>query len=243
MRALRPALITILASGVLCAATPASAAPAEDRLRFDFSGATGLVTGSVTDVSGQGNDGQVVTDDGGVLRVVSGVFDRNYLAFPGSCSGDACPQAVLRVADSPSLDAGTRPFTFGADVRLPEDHTGGANVVQKGLWGDDGGQWKLQVDGAKGRPSCVVSGELDGRPSRSTVKSEVSIADGRWHAVACSRTASGVEVSVDGEVTGYEETPAVSVDNDAPVMVGGKNVVKGTDQFRGALDDIFFAVG
>lgn len=243
MRALRPALVTAIVLGALAAAPPASAA-VDGGFRFDFADRAALGEGVVVDVSGNGNDGSVRTDDGGALDAFTGYRGTTSVDFPDRCSLVACPQAIVRVADAPSLTVARRPFTFGAQVLLPRDQTdAGENVVQKGLWSDPGGQWKLQVDGLAGRPSCVVSGDLDGARHRTKVTSDVSVADGAWHQVACSRTSTGVAVLVDGDVTGFERSGPVEVTNDAAVTVGGKNVLLGTDQFHGALDDVFLSIG
>lgn len=241
VRALRPALVIAITSVVLAAASPSSAATADTGFRFDFEDPAALEQRVVTDVSGNGRHGLVLSDGGGRVRAVEGFDGTTSADFPGRCSGEECPQAVVQVADDPALAPGTRPFRLGAQVRLrPHQTSPGANVVQKGLYGDPGGQWKLQVDGGQGLPSCVVSGEVDGHRQRTRVTSSVSVADGLWHQVTCSRTGTGLAVLVDGEVTGWETAAPASVTTTAPVSIGGKNVLRGTDQFHGALDEVFF---
>lgn len=244
MRALRPALMIAMASGVLVAASPASAAAADTGFRFDFEDLPALEQRVVTDVSGNGRDGFVLSDGGGRVRAVEGYDGTTSADFPRPCDDEQCPQAVVQVADDPALAPGTQPFQLGAQVRLrPHQTSPGANVVQKGLHGDPGGQWKLQVDGEEGLPSCVVSGALDGQRQRTRVTSAASISDGEWHQVTCSRTGSGLAVLVDGAVTGWETAAPASVTTTAPVTIGGKNVLRGTDQFHGALDEVFFTTG
>lgn len=244
MRALRPALVIAIASGLLVAASPASATTADTGFRFDFEDQTALEQGVVSDVSGNGHDGLVLSDGGGRVRAVEGFDGTTSADFPRPCEGEQCPQAVVQVADDPALSPGTAPFQLGAQVRLrPHQTSPGANVLQKGLHGDPGGQWKLQVDGGQGLPSCVVSGEVDGHRQRTKVKSSVSVADGLWHQVTCSRTGTGLAVLVDGEVTGWETAAPASVTTTAPVSIGGKNVLRGSDQFHGVLDDVFFTTG
>jgi hypothetical protein len=51
--------------------------------------------------------------------------------------------------------------------------------VQKGYAAGPGGEWKLQVDGYAGRPSCVLVGA--GSPVIHLAVAGRSVADGRWH--------------------------------------------------------------
>jgi|SRR3954454_19502857 hypothetical protein len=146
-------------------------------------------------------------------------------------------RAILEGADDPRLDPGARPFRWGATVRLAATGTSaGQNVVQKGTAGT-GSQWKLQVDGSAGRPGCVLVGA--GRWYVATAS--VSVADGRWHGVVCTRTASTLVTTVDGVVRGRVRVPgSVAVSNAAPLRVGGKGVGRSNDQYRGAVDDVFY---
>ena len=121
----------------------------------------------------------------------------------------------------------------------------GENVMQKGLWGQVGGQWKLQIDKAAGIPSCVVSGvwPKDGSMLRVVVKASISVADGKWHDLRCRRTVDGVAVVIDGVVQGSMAMPVVDVNSDAPVTIGAKSVKpRDNDQFHGVLDDVFMAL-
>ncbi|RJK97903.1 LamG-like jellyroll fold domain-containing protein [Vallicoccus soli] len=226
-------------------AAPAAAVPAGATwaLDFDQSLLGGLLPSDrVTDVTGRGNDGRVRLARGGALRsVVGALTGSRALQFPAACSGAACPAAVVKVPDAAVLVPRTRPFAYGARLRLPAAAvTHGANVVQKGLWGDRG-QWKLQVD--DGRPGCVVAGQHDGDLRRAVVAAPRSIADGRWHELECRRTATAVELVVDGAVAARQAAPAVDVRPGAAVAVGGKGVSSSGDQFHGALDEVWLRVG
>lgn len=105
--------------------------------------------------------------------------------------------------------------------------------MQKG-YASSPGQWKLQVDGYAGRPSCVVGGYL--------ARSAVSIADGRWHDAVCERSDGWLTISVDGVPRGRVAVPAAAaIGNDLPLRIGGTGLAAANDQFHGALDDLFFA--
>src|SRR3954451_13330940 len=81
--------------------------------------------------------------------------------FPPPCErygADDCARVVLDSGPAPFLNPGTGPISFGATVLMASDQTTkGANVLQKG-YSVGRSQFKLQVDGHAGRPSCVLVG-------------------------------------------------------------------------------------
>jgi hypothetical protein len=130
---------------------------------------------------------------------------------------------------------------FGAVVRIaPNETSKGENVLQKG-YSTGGSQFKLQVDGAAGRPSCVLVGTAS--PRIYLAQSSVSVADGQWHAVDCVRVGGSLTLSVDGVVRGSVSLPtALSVSNDQPLRIGGKGNSPNNDQFVGSLDDVYVSL-
>ncbi|GHJ46593.1 hypothetical protein Cs7R123_39350 [Catellatospora sp. TT07R-123] len=193
----------------------------------------------------RGGDGLALTQKaqlGGELTFVahdSGLAVR----FPDSChaaSEDTCPRAILEVADSAGLNPGLRPLHWGAAVFLTAGETSkGSNVVQKG-YSMTGTQFKLQVDGYEGKPSCVVSGPVDGKNHIFVALADRGVADGGWHRVECSRNGAKLLVLVDGKPSGETDLPAdLAIDNEAPVRIGGKGAATNNDQFHGMIDDVF----
>ena len=81
--------------------------------------------------------------------------------FPPPCAvyGDrSCARAVLESGPADLLNPEARPLRFGASIRLaPTETAKGENVLQKG-YSAKGSQYKLQIDGSLGRPSCVLVG-------------------------------------------------------------------------------------
>lgn len=194
------------------------------------------------DAAGGAGRGTVVAAGGGTLERVAGAHgSAGAVRFPERCDVEPCPRVLVEVAALPELDPGEHDFEYGATVRLePTETTVGSNLVQKGRFGTTGGQWKLQVDGRDGAPSCVVRGDA---PEAQPVvaRSHLSLADGAWHVVVCRRDAEGVSISVDGEVDRTAGATG-SVSNDAPLRVGAPGVGVGDDQFHGRLDDVYLAV-
>ncbi|GAA3955414.1 LamG-like jellyroll fold domain-containing protein [Actinoplanes auranticolor] len=206
--------------------------------RYGFNG--GRAT-SITDESGHGHTLRLITGNGGTVSIVRH-GQGHALRFPAKCTGQKrCPHAALQSSSAARLNPGTRPISYGAKVLLSRSQTSkGQNVVQKG-YSATSSQYKLQVDGAAGRASCVLVGS---RPGIKLVTSTVSVADGTWHAVECRRTATALTVLVDGAVRGNRAIAAgLSVANDRPLSIGGKGAYSDNDQFQGTLDDVWVRIG
>lgn len=184
--------------------------------------------------------GRVETANGGAVDQVTAAEGRGgAVGFPEKCTAPTgCPRALVEVEDDAALDPGTSPFEFGAAVWLAPDQTSsGSNIVQKGRFATDGGQWKLQVDSDEGEPSCVIRSGTD----LVEVRSSVTIADSAWHEVACRRDADGISIRVDDTVD-REDGATGSVDNEWPVRIGSPGVGDDDDQFHGRVDDVFLRI-
>ncbi|SNY74398.1 LamG-like jellyroll fold domain-containing protein [Paractinoplanes atraurantiacus] len=241
-----PAHAPLAAPPVALAATPDKAAGTTPAVgaggvvvaRYAFNGRAG----SIIDESGRGHTLRVISGHGGaVRRVVHG--QGSALAFPGRCTARVCPHVALQTATSSAdLNPGTRNIAFGAEVMLTPGQTSkGQNIVQKG-YSTTSSQWKLQIDGAAGRPSCVLVDEK--RPPIRMATSSVSVADGQWHSVECRRVATNLFVLVNGYLRGRTTIPAkLSITNDRPMSIGGKGAYADNDQFNGALDNVWVQIG
>ena len=206
--------------------------------RYDFDAGR---ASSVADESGYGHTLRLITGNGGTVSMVRH-GGGHALRFPAKCTGKKrCPHAALQSPSAASLNPGTRPISYGAKVLLHRSQTSkGQNVLQKG-YSATSSQYKLQVDGAAGRASCVLVGA---RPGIKSITSTVSVADGAWHAVECRRSATALTVLVDGAVRGNRAiTAGLSVANDRPLSIGGKGAYSDNDQFQGILDDVWVRIG
>ncbi|GAA2649029.1 LamG-like jellyroll fold domain-containing protein [Paractinoplanes durhamensis] len=233
----------LVAVSTVTGVAPASAAAVDDpgivMARYGFNDRAG----SILDESGHGHTLATVSGHGGEVRpVVHG--QGAALAFPAHCAARAaiCPHVALQAPSSADLNPGTRDIAYGADVLLPAGQTSkGQNIVQKG-YSTTSSQWKLQIDGVAGRPSCVL---VDTRkPAIRMVTSSVTAADGRWHAVVCRRIGATLAVYIDGIQRGSTALPAkLSVSNNRPLSIGGKGAFPDNDQFNGALDNVWVQIG
>lgn len=240
--ALTAALVAATSASVQSPA-PAEIAPAATttgtvvaRYPFDRRG-----TGALFDTSGYGHTLRRRTGEGGTTRSV--VHGRGLaLAFPPKCTGVTCPTVVLQTGSAPTLNPGTAKISFGASVLMLANQTdAGENVLQKG-YSATGGQYKLQVDGTAGRPSCVM---VDSRRSLiRLVRSPVTVADGAWHRIECRRYGTNLGIIVDAAVRGIITIPAtLSVSNTGPLSIGGKGAYPDNDQFHGVVDDVWIRIG
>ncbi|MEV6637704.1 LamG-like jellyroll fold domain-containing protein [Actinoplanes sp. NPDC051470] len=227
-------LVASLLPGVL----PASASTSSRIVaRYTFDGRPA----DMSDGSGHGHTMHVISRRGGRLGTVAHGSGLG-LQFPPKCNGARCPHVVLQTPHAADLNPGRRPILFGATVRLSgAETTKGQNVVQKG-YSKQGSQYKLQIDGRMGRPSCVLV-DVAKRGIRLAYSS-VSVTDGGWHAIQCRRIGRNLSVLVDGQVRGSAAVPAtLSVINRAPLSIGGKGAYRDNDQFQGAVDDVWVQIG
>ena len=206
-----------------------------DTVRFAFDGRSPL-----TDVTGHGHDLSPVSRHGGSFTTVAH-DGGGAIAFPPPCHAEPCPRIALRAATADDLNPGRRPFRYGAAVRLAADETTkGENVLQKG-YSARRSQYKLQIDGAAGDPTCVLVDDV--RPQINVARSDVSVADGHWHTLECRRSGPRLVILVDGVQRGSATVPAdLTIHNQIPLSVGGKGSYTDNDQFQGVLDDVWVRI-
>jgi hypothetical protein len=217
------------------AVPPRPAAPLVAAYNFD----TTLGAGSFTDTTGRGHLLHAFTSGGAALETIPRGTGR-AVRFPARCTTTPCPRLVLQSADAADLNPGSGPIQYGARVLLRPDQTDdGENILQKG-YSTHGGQYKLQLDKTAGRPSCSMTS--DSSTAIYLVKSRLSVADGGWHAIECRRSATSLSILVDQTITGTITIPAsLTVNNTAPLVLGGKGLSENNDQFHGFLDDVWIS--
>ncbi|MEU4164377.1 LamG-like jellyroll fold domain-containing protein [Actinoplanes sp. NPDC026670] len=220
--------------------TPAGAVDppvaAEMTAHYSFNGRSSRIV----DESGNGHTLRVISYQGGRVRAVAH-GPGTALAFPGKCTQRVCPHVALQSGYSADLNPGVRDIAFGADVLLaPGQTSSGQNVLQKG-YSATSSQYKLQIDGTAGHPSCVLVDVV--RPVIWMVRSSVTIADGVWHRVRCRRAGTRLEINVDGALRGRTMVPAdLNVSNDLPLSIGAKGAYRDNDQFNGILDNVWVRI-
>jgi hypothetical protein len=204
-------------------------------LHFSFDNGESLRPGTrVQNVAGRG-EGRVLTADGGRLMRVEGLRRRGA-KFPAACGN--CGRAIIEAGDRRAFDPGRRGFAYGAAIKMTAaEGSHDSNIMQKGFFRQQGGQYKLQID--FGKPSCVVNG----RAGRLKARSTLSVANDRWHTVTCKRTRGAVTLRVDGIVRDRVRGATGRLANAAPIRVGGLKVATArNDQYHGRLDSVFVKI-
>jgi hypothetical protein len=209
------------------------------RLLYTFDECRGSgCTRAVADHSAGRNPGTVVAGAGGVMPAGALTVVRRERGAAVRLSG-----ALIRVdgtARDAAFNPGTRSFTYGATVRTDGPINGGANILQRGRYGDTTDLWKLQLD--PGRQGCSIKG---GKGRVTAFAPGDLPADGRWHEVACVITPSHVTYIVDGRSHRSPNTAgAVTLAASELIHVGGVFNDDGTinDQFSKPVDDVFFGI-
>ncbi|MET3422102.1 hypothetical protein BJ973_001314 [Actinoplanes tereljensis] len=202
---------------------------------------TTIADGTFDDGSGHGHLLRAVVRNGGKPTMTPRGAGQ-ALTFPPKCTGATCPRVVLQAPDTADLNPGNRPLRYGAAVLLAAAETAtGENILQKG-YSTGGGQYKLQVDGVSGKPSCGMGGKDE--TAVHIARSRESIADGKWHNLECRRTGPTLSIVVDDQVKTSVAVPVeLSVLSSMPFSVGGKGVGADNDQFHGSLDDVWIHIG
>jgi hypothetical protein len=201
---------------------------------------TTVPDGTFDDGSGNGHLLRTVVRNGAVITLTRH-GNGQALTFPPMCTGASCPRLVLQAGDVPDLNPGTAPLRFGAGVLMGKaEGAAPQNILQKGYAA--GGQYKLQIDGVSGKPSCGISDRS--ATTGYLARSRTSIADGGWHTLECRRAGAELSVLVDDQVQATATIPAnLSVLTGQPFSIGGKGVGEDNDQFHGSVDDVWIRVG
>jgi hypothetical protein len=202
---------------------------------------TTIADGTFDDGSGHGHLLRAVSRNGGKIALAPH-GNGQALTFPAKCTGTTCPRLALQAADTPDLNPGDKALQYGATVLLAAAETAsGENILQKG-YSTGGGQYKLQVDGVSGKPSCGMGGKDE--KAVHLARSRQSIADGNWHTLECRRTGPTLSILVDGQTQASVAVPeTLSVVSSQPFSIGGKGVGADNDQFHGSVDDVWIHIG
>jgi hypothetical protein len=228
----RSAVVCVAAAAWVTLAAPGAQAAQSYRAHWALDE---VGSSKALDSSGHGNDGtnfHVVGDGAGYT-------------FNGS-------NARVIVPNAASLNPGATSFSFGVTLTMtapptPSNET--YDVLRKGLVSTRGGDYKLEImnSGGKAVAHCVVrSFRANGTKVLASVTSTASLADGRPHTVACTKSATGITVTVDSlpARTKTYSGGLGSVSNSANLGLGAKpenNPETGYDWFKGVLSDAWVA--
>lgn len=178
------------------------------------------------DVSGNDNHG-TTTD----IRKTRGFEDKGY-RFNGSSS-------IVTVPSSDSLNPGEEDLLLTAYVKFdkaPSKAVGDYDLIRKGVSATPGGDYKMEIlpskNNTQAKAFCFFK---DSSKTVGQIVAGPNLADGAWHELACAKTETEVQLSVD-RTTYTEEVSLGSISNDNPVTVGAKT--PGADPYKGSMDEV-----
>jgi hypothetical protein len=186
------------------------------------------------------SSGSTATDSAGDHDGTSSKVTLGLAGHEGTSYGFNGVDSIVRVPSSPDLNPGTSDISFGAWVNFttpPPPETW--DVVRKGISGDEGGYYKLELFTGNGgaRARCFFRDE-DGT-SKSVVKGS-GLSDGAWHQLTCTKTDDKMTITVDG-ASSSNDVRLGRIANDSEVTIGAKPT--GGDAFKGRIDQVRIDVG
>ena len=156
--------------------------------------------------------------------------------FTGFAYGFDGSSSYVSVPSADSMNPGSANFSFtialkttGTPPPPPEDW----DLIRKGDITTQGGEYKMEFQNS-GQASCGFKGS-----SYAEIQAGPALNDGNWHTITCVKTASDIELIVDGQTF---STPATvgSISNTAPVLIGTH---PGADWYQGSLDEAAISIG
>ena len=174
-----------------------------------------------------------VNGNTGAVRNVTG--DGTGYTF----GGDSGVSGVS-VPDSDSLSPGSADFSFTVELTttLPAPGTD-YDVLRKGLTSTSGGEYKIEVLNVKGvaKAMCLVK-DAAKHVARIQWSAKGGIADGRTHTITCSKTSTGVTLTLDGSSHSKVNPAGIgTVANSGSLFIGMRSD-SGGDQFVGEIFDV-----
>ncbi len=220
--------VTALITSLSLAVAPMAVGDPVEQANYQMNEPGGATT--MIDSSGNGLNGTI--DQSGLDTGVAfgGAIGYSWARKPPE-SLPVAPERVIQVPDNPALDP--RGDTFTVEVRYRTKEKFG-NIIQKGQSRTVGGQWKIQ--NPQGRPSCLFKS-----PTRSgAIRSDIFLNDNQWHVLKCVRTATAVEIWIDGVFHKRKNGWTGVIDNKKPLVIGGKiecdQITVTCDYYSGMID-------
>ena len=227
-RAVTVAMTALLAVGFVAAiGTPASAASTNPAAIWQMNEAKGATV--MTDSSGHHLNGKIGN------KITTGYATQGNVgySFPNvSNKSPYDPGHVVTVPDNSLLDPGTGNFSVTVSFEFTVNYR---NIIQKGQASTPGGFFKMEL--ATGIVDCVFRGSSG---SVSVGSPRGSVAAKTFHTITCARTATQVQMTVDGKVVATHKAAVGSIANNQPLSIGGKTACNGTtvecDPFVGVIN-------
>ena len=182
-------------------------------------------TSSMIDSSGHGNNGTTKN-----ITSAAGFFGKGY-HFNGSSS-------MVTVKSSNSLNPGSANIRLTVHVKfskVPSKSVGDYDLIRKGLSSTSGGDYKMEIFPNSDRSQAQAFCLFRGSSNTGLLHKGPNLADGKWHTISCYKTATSIQLTVDG-TTFTKSVKIGSISNTAPLTLGAKST--GGDWYLGDMDEV-----
>ncbi len=150
--------------------------------------------------------------------------------------------SLVTVPNSPSLNPGAAGFTFRLSVRFATVPKSGYDLFRKGFRSSKGGFFKLEAVARQHHTSAQARCLFAGSAGSSRIVGGPNLADGAWHTIDCSKSASQITLTIDGQTFTKVGTVG-SISNTAPLTLAAKlKGIKLKHRYVGSLDEASFIV-
>ncbi len=185
---------------------------------------------TMADSSGNGNNGTIQYGTSNPQNPTLGVpgFTGTGYSFNGSNLG-----GYVQVPAAADLNPGSANLTLTAHVNFTTLPGVDYDIIRKGLSTTAGGDYKMEIL-SSGYAHCWFRGSKG-----LGITKAVALNNGAWHTIKCIKTATSIQLVVDGTTKTAAATIG-SIANASDVFVGAK---PGDDFYNGVLDEVSIAVG
>jgi hypothetical protein len=214
----------ILAAGVVLVVAPVTGA--------EPAGAAGTLVAlwKMNETSGTVMRDSIASHHGSLHSVQLGLpgFKGTAYGFTGS--------SYVSVPSSSRLNPGNQNITIAIHLKTTRVPPSGGDwdLIRKGYYETQGGEFKVEYQ-PSGRASCGFKGSA----GYSELIAGPALNNDQWHTVRCVKTASTIQLYVDGQT--FSKNAAIgSFANSEPVVIGSR---PGAEYFRGSLDHASIRIG
>jgi hypothetical protein len=176
----------------------------------------------------------VGSDNGTTHHVTMGLsgFSGTAYGFNGSASRSYV--SVPSADDLNPNDANVTVTIYLNTTGTPPPPPADWDLIRKGNSSTSGGYYKMELE-QTGQISCGFKGSV----SHATLTAGPAVNDGQWHTAECVKTATAIEVVVDGQ-TFTKKKSLGSIANSAALVIGAH---PGSDWYIGTLDEASLQIG
>lgn len=158
--------------------------------------------------------------------------------FAGTAYGFNGSSSYVSVPTAPDLNPGGANITITIHIKTsgtPPPSPGDWDLIRKGYYVSSGGEYNMELQHS-GQASCTFKGSSN---YIEQFTAGPALNDGRWHTIQCIKTATAVELVVDGQVHSTAITIGTIANTD-PIDIGAR---PGSDWTQGTLDEASIQIG